>query len=106
MLRSQVDAMPAAEYQDWIKYYNAEPFGFPRNNQMFGELMTAILSASSKEFKKEDLKPSRWMYKTTAGAADEMSADDIAALAESIKNTFPSGRRSIRRRPRNKRNRS
>jgi len=52
---------------DWhrlVRYYNTEPFGFPRAEARFAELTAAVYRSSPNSWKnKSVLNPKSWKYK-------------------------------------------
>lgn len=82
--------MPGGEYQDWIRYYNAEPWGFPREDMRAAELVVAVLSASSKKFQNRFLSIKQWMYKPRQKM-------DVKSVVDNIRGSFPKRKRGAHR---------
>ena len=54
--------MLEGEYNDWKRYFNTEPFGYPREEYRWAQTMAVTLSASPKKFDNKVLSADHWRY--------------------------------------------
>jgi hypothetical protein len=73
--------MSGEEYEKWIRYYNTEPFGAPRREQMHGDLMSSMWMLNSGPKAPAQMKTANyWMY-LNAQANDDDELDEATARA-------------------------
>lgn len=75
-------SMSGEEYQDWIRYYNTEPFGAPRREAMHGDLMSSLWAFNAgKNTPKHLLTAAHWQYSADAKTdQDEPDEESMRAL--------------------------
>lgn len=88
------DTMPAGEYHDWRRYYNQEPFGFPRDEFRFSVLAAnTLLPASNFRVKdRRKLSPAGWYYRHKPQLTDE---EQLQALKAQIPESMRVKRRQV-----------
>ena len=79
-LREMRGRMGADEYNEWVEYYNARPFGFPRAEQRHGDLLMSLWTLlGNKDHPKKMRSSYHWQYGAT-DPAEEIDPEDEAAM--------------------------
>lgn len=81
--------MTEYELSRWVLYYNTEPFGFPREDQRYAEMVVAILAASQNTIPKKYLSPDFWRYRVKKA----IDVQQFAAVVKSLPKTLKRRRR-------------
>lgn len=67
-----LDMLPPGAMQNWIRYYNTEPFGQPREEARHCRLIASLYNtAPGKVLNPKCLEPNYWKYKPPVEQSDE-----------------------------------
>lgn len=73
--------MSGEEYHAWVRYYNTEPFGMPRREQMHGDLLSSLWSLHGTAKAPAQMRTSKyWQYGKSE--EDEGELDESAVRAK------------------------
>ena len=75
--------MSGAEFNDWVRYYNAEPFGFARQETRHSDVMMSMWALhGGKEALAENRSAARWQYNAGDGREVDPEAEAQMMIAK------------------------
>lgn len=75
------NGMGAAEFEDWWRYYQEEPFGTMRENLNAGIIAAAVVNCrQGRKRGSADVKPSDFLMKSRREAVDERASETQRSL--------------------------
>lgn len=73
--------MSGEDFEKWVRYYNTEPFGAPRKEQMHADLMSSIWMLHGGAKAPAQLRTAEYWKYLTAEANDDDEMDEATARA-------------------------